>query len=86
MTLLPESRKVHSRKVALGLFLVGPASLYGVRDAGGTVAVPAADLRETLGIGRRDYQEMTMTADRLHAAGDPGWVQLPYGGVVRDDE
>ncbi|WIE81444.1 hypothetical protein [Curtobacterium sp. MCSS17_016] len=69
----------------LGLFLVGPAALYEVRDAGGTVTVPAADLRETLGIGGRDYQEMHETADRLHASGDPSWVQLPYGGVIRDD-
>ncbi|MGW8431071.1 hypothetical protein ACWGJ9_08105 [Curtobacterium citreum] len=67
-----EFRKVRSRRVALGLFLVGPAALFEVRDAGGTVTVPAAHLSDTLGIGGRDFQEMTMTAARLHAAGDPG--------------
>ncbi|WP_181421669.1 hypothetical protein [Curtobacterium sp. MCBD17_030] len=55
-----------------------------MRDAGGTLTVPAADLRETLGISGRGYQEMHETADRLHASHDPGWVQLPYGGVVHD--
>jgi hypothetical protein len=81
-----EFRKISSRKAALGIFLIGPAALYQVRDASGTLTVPAADLRETLGIGGRDYQEMTITASRLFADGDPGWVQLPYGGVVADDE
>lgn len=80
-----EFRQVRGRRVTLGLFLVGPPALFEVRDADGTVTVSAAHLSDTLGVSGRDYQEMTMTAARLFAVGDPGWVQLPCGGAVRVD-
>jgi hypothetical protein len=79
-----EFRKVRSRRVIFGLLAVGPPALFEVRDAAGTSTVTSPVLRELLGISGRDYQEMHTTASRLFTTGDPGWVQPPYGGVVRD--
>lgn len=79
-----EFRKIRARRVVLGLFLVGPPALYEVRDGTSTTVVPSSDLRAALGTGGRHHQELDATADRLHAASDPSWVQVPYGGVVAD--
>ncbi|OIH98575.1 MULTISPECIES: hypothetical protein [unclassified Curtobacterium] len=79
-----EFRKTRGRRAVLGLFLVGPPALYEVREGDTTTTVVSDQLAAALGASGRDYQEAHMLAAHLFDAGDPSWVQWPYGGVVRD--